>query len=123
MEEGSTLGAFEVKPYNVELARCQYFLPVFNVGGILVGINTSTTQAYYPIKFHCPTRIAPTGFQGVGISSTTFWPSGATAIVTFYSGTIQGASLSATGTGLTANGTSSLTFTANGIIAFTGAEL
>ena len=119
------MGTFEVKPYNVELARCQYFLPVFNAGAILIGINTSTTQAYFPVKFHVPTRIAPTGIQSIGISNTIFWVSGASTTATFYDGsqTIQGASLGATGTGLTANGTSSLAFTANGIIAFTGAEL
>lgn len=63
MEEGTSLGVYESRPYSEDLARARYFLPAWSGQYTPLGVATasSATAAFLSIPFTHQTRIAPTG--------------------------------------------------------------
>jgi hypothetical protein len=63
LELGSTATTFEQRPYGVELALCQRYLPVFTTNSSFSGYNISTTLSYVNIPFSVPARVSPSGIS------------------------------------------------------------
>lgn len=73
LESGTVATSFEYRPYGVELALCQRYLPAFNVGGgtsYYTGQCATATSGYICFPFKVPTRAVPTGIEiGGGVVS------------------------------------------------------
>ena len=61
LEVGSVATPFEHRPYGLELALCQRYLPVVYAGSPINGMAISTTGAYLNATFHTPPRVSPIG--------------------------------------------------------------
>lgn len=81
LEVGSTATAFEQRPYGVELALCQRYLPpVSNSPGVIYSATNAYVSSTYPVT----PRVAPTGVTvtalgvllvggvGIAVTSTAF---------------------------------------------------
>lgn len=123
LELGSVATPFEQRPYGMELALCQRYLPVLTSGTYASGYCISTTQAYVMPSLQVYPRVAPTGITTT-VSGNLY--SGTTAIA-LTAITYTGASSNTiilTGTvasGLTL-GDGTMLYTANPIF-LTGCEL
>jgi hypothetical protein len=125
LEVGTTATNFDYRPYGTELALCQRYLPSSGTNSnYYAGVSTSTTNAYAPLPFTVPARVAPTGITIA--SGTYYWLNGSgsqnTATVVFNSAGYQGGMVQITTTGATI-GQAGL-FNPNGAqILWTGSEL
>jgi len=62
LEVGDTATPFEHRPYDMELARCQRYLPAFNgMINAYLGVAGSTSNLIVAIPFQVPVRTPPTG--------------------------------------------------------------
>ena len=144
LEVGSVPTAFEHRPDDMELVRCQRFLPVFfpEVANAIMafGQANSTTQVNAVLPFNVPARVSPTGVQfylgynAVGsangmtaIGSSLVVANASNGAVTLNSNFVSNASalISVTGfTGLTAGNTYWLGVNGNNLyLFFTGCQL
>ena len=128
LEVGDAASDFEFMPYDMELARCQRYLPKFN-SNVGMGQAYSTTKALVQVSFLVSTRVAPTGITVSAASDYRQLSSGGggytTTAVTFSGSDITGALLDTTvASGLT-GGHASLFYasTSTAFILFTGCEL
>jgi len=134
LEEGAVATPFEVRPYGLELALCQRYLPSFNhtVGNSFVGgggfVNTSVADIFYPFKVRA--RTTPTGITTSTVGNFTLGGVvGTSSVATVISyGALNGddgCSIRVTGTGTpyTAGAVAQLYTPSAGQILFTGCEL
>jgi hypothetical protein len=127
LEVGSVATEFEFLPIDVELARCQRYLPgvVTPSGEIGTGMNNLTTGALVFLPFTVTARVVPTGIVASG-TYTLRLPAGngtTASAVAYNSGSTNGSLISVTGaSGLTQGYATSLILT-SGYILFTGCEL
>ena len=125
VERGNTATGFDIRPYPVELALCQRYLPVVEVGS-LTGLAFSATAASVSCTFPVTARAAATGLIAVGsfqVQYDTGTPTSAT--VAFSESALQTANIAVTSSGMTA-GTPIRLFNGSAgaaKILFTGCEL
>jgi len=122
-ELGSVATPFEQRPYGMELALCQRYLPVLTSGTYSSGYCISTTQAYVMPSLQVYPRVAPTGITTT-VSGNLY--SGTTGIaltgITYIGSSSNTVILTATvASGLT-SGNGTMLYTANPIF-LTGCEL
>lgn len=68
LEVGAVATPFEQRPYGMELALCQRYLPTYiyaggSGGGVFPGQCVTTTNAYISIPFQGSARVIPTGIS------------------------------------------------------------
>ncbi len=124
LELGSTAMPFEHRPYGLELALCQRYLPVLNFAGYgYTGQAYSASASRTWVAFPVPARVAPTGcsaLTGLTASAANLATAGGTP--TFSSATPNGASIDVSGaSGLVAGNASVLQGSAT--VYFNGCEL
>ena len=113
-----------------ELAACQRYLPVVNIGSRLIGNSQSTTQTFPNVAFPVTARVAPTGTTVGAVGNYSIingsGTSGTPVAVSFSSASVDGAQLGVTTTlgtpTLTLGQVGTLACTSAGIL-FTGCEL
>lgn len=124
-EKSSVATPFEHRPYGVEWALCQRYLPVVYAGSPMNGMAISTTVAYMNAAFHTPPRVAPTGIIS-GSSGVLYQSNGVSVAITgvTWAGAsgLSGATLQFSGASGLAAGNGTFGF-ANSNILFTGCEL
>ena len=131
LEAGPVATPFEFRPYSVELALCQRYLPAIVSGGgdIAGGFATSTSAGIASYAFKVTPRVAPTGITVTGVgdfSVATQAASSVTTAVSFANAGLDAARLTVTGTGTPYTANSPLVFfgnSAGGTILFNGCEL
>jgi hypothetical protein len=124
-----TAQPFEFRPYSVELAMCQRYLP-YNSGASVCGTGHaySTTQALVEVSFKTTPRVAPTGVVASAATNFSLWDGTGSLIactaVALYSSSTSSALLQITvASGLTAGRGTSLMGNGSLRLEFTGAEL
>ena len=130
IEIGSVATTFELRPYGMELALCQRYLPSFVIRHDTyqyAGTVFSATGAYTSIPFMVATRVPPTGIQNItgGVFGLT-GPSGAiNGTVNFSNASTSNLLLVATGFtgGVAGQSTMLLAAAAPQTIIATGCEL
>jgi hypothetical protein len=135
VEVGTAATEFERIPYEVLLAKCQRYLPMFefdttdNMTGF-VGQNVSTTVALIGVPFPVKTRVKPTGVTVSGAAHFSLTQAGSgrvasTAVaVQTVSGRLAGALNITVGSGLIAGEATTLWSNSAGAkFYFTGCEL
>jgi hypothetical protein len=125
LEFGATATPFEQRPIGMELALCQRYLPVVEVGnlsGLAFNATTGTVACTFPVT----ARAAATGITSVGTFNVQYG-TGTTASATaaFLESALQSAAVGITSTGMTAATPIRLyNITAgNSRLLFTGCEL
>jgi hypothetical protein len=131
LELGSVATTFEQRPYGLELALCQRYLPAFNsttaLGTFGVGYATAAAQGVINIPFQTLARVAPTGISVSNVSHFDFNnPSAITPTNITYNtaSTYMGKCIIAFAAGGAAGDGADFSFVnASGSILFTGSEL
>ena len=81
LELGSTATTFEQRPYGLEFALCQRYLPASNgVGVIANGHAFSATNALVTFPFQVPPRVPPTGVSVANAANFNVWDGGGNLI-------------------------------------------
>ena len=132
VEASSTASDFQTATGTIqgELAACQRYLPVLNIGTKVFGVASSTTQSYVYPTFPVTARTAPTGIT-IGSLANYYLTSaalvnGTPTAITFSTGSIDGAQIGVTttaGTPTIAVGQGDWLLITAGTILFTGCEL
>jgi len=127
LEAGSVATPFETRPYGLELALCQRYLPVIASGSYLPGMCTAATTALGLFNFPVTPRAVPTGMT-LGAAANTYSaalssgsPAYGTALV-FTAATLTGAIMLLSGAGGLVAGAGTL-LALGGVIKFDGCEL
>lgn len=133
LEIGPVATPFEQRPYGLELALCQRYLPAINSNAanypIGMGQATLATISQVCIQFPVKTRVPPTGITTTAAANFTLTNSGGTTVaassISFAFAGIEGATLAVgCGVSLTAgNATQFRAASAGQQILFTGCEL
>jgi hypothetical protein len=76
LEKGSTATSFDYRPYGTELALCQRYLPVFNIGNVASGFANGSNSAYISIPFPVSARTTPSGVTATDITGGSLYGSG-----------------------------------------------
>jgi hypothetical protein len=123
---------FEQRPYGMELALCQRYLPAYRSSSTIdflpaPGLVISTTDVTFIVPFPVPPRVPPTGLL---VSSSAHFTvnavvgAGVAGAVTFSNGGANSARILATSSGVTAGQSAQLYFNnASAYLYFTGCEL
>jgi len=114
-----------------ELAACQRYLPVLNIGTKVLGVASSTTQSYVYPTFPVTARVAPTGITPSPTLSNYYLTSaglvnGTPTAITFSSASVDGAQIGVTttaGSPTIAVGQADWLTLISATILFTGCEL
>jgi len=100
LEPGSVATPFEFRPYSVESALCQRYLPAVSGGGYMAsGHVTSATTGFATFIFLVTPRVLPTGVTTTGTASDYRVWNGAgsyitcSAVPSFYTTSLRGATL------------------------------
>jgi hypothetical protein len=117
--------------YQGELAACQRYLPVLNIGTKVLGVASSTTQSYVYPTFPVTARVAPTGITPSPTLSNYYLTSaglvnGTPTAITFSSASVDGAQIGVTttaGSPTIAVGQADWLTLISATILFTGCEL
>jgi len=101
-ERGTTATAFDYRLYPTELALCQRYLPVVNIGS-LMGLSFSSTVGSVSCNFPVPARTGSNGITTIGTFAVQFGNgTSSSASVTFSESSIFSSSLNITSSGMTA---------------------
>lgn len=135
LEQGSVATPFEQRPYGLELALCQRYLPAYvatsaTESGLAMGQAQSGAAGYVQYQFQVPSRVPPTGCT-VSSGTTHFkilpasGASIATTSISFSDATTQAGRLTfGVAAGLVAgNATNMTSASASAQLLFTGCEL
>jgi hypothetical protein len=133
-DRSSIAATFEPRPYGLELALCEPYLPAINSTSanypIAVGQATIATASQIYIPFPVKARVPPTGVTTTAVGNFTLTNSSATNLtvtgINFAYGGLEGATLAVfnSGAGLTPGHATQLRAASAGQqILFTGCEL
>lgn len=124
-EFGSVVTLFEQRPIDIELERCQRYLPCISATAVDQSLGNaafySATAVLWGVPFQVPTRVPPTGIIASVTNALKFYSNSASVVstaITFNNATINSCGLLVSAAGISgqacwvaANGAMSILFT------------